>query len=45
MPSYAHGAWDTALIGRTIGANLERTARSASPTREALVVLRARASG
>jgi fatty-acyl-CoA synthase len=25
MPSYAHGAWDTALLGRTIGADLEHT--------------------
>jgi fatty-acyl-CoA synthase len=27
MPSYAHGAWDTALLGHTIGADLERTAQ------------------
>src|SRR4051794_22981659 len=25
MPSYAHGAWDEALLGRTIGADLELT--------------------
>src|SRR3954447_14045715 len=25
MPSYAHGAWDKALLGRTIGADLEHT--------------------
>src|SRR3954470_11991477 len=25
MPSYAHGAWETALLGRTIGADLEHT--------------------
>ncbi len=36
MPSYAHGAWDTALIGRTIGADLERTAQRFGE-REALV--------
>src|SRR6476659_8358185 len=36
MPSYAHGAWDTALIGRTIGADLERSAQRFGE-REALV--------
>jgi fatty-acyl-CoA synthase len=36
MPSYAHGAWDEALLGRTIGADLERTAQRFGE-REALV--------
>src|SRR5689334_7557960 len=36
MPSYAHVAWDVALIGRTIGADLERTAQRYGE-REALV--------
>jgi fatty-acyl-CoA synthase len=36
MPSYAHGAWDEALLGRTIGGDLERTAQRFGE-REALV--------
>jgi fatty-acyl-CoA synthase len=36
MPSYAHGAWDEALLGRTIGADLERTTQRFGE-REALV--------
>jgi fatty-acyl-CoA synthase len=34
--AYAHGAWDTPLLGRTIGADLERTA-ARFPDRDALV--------
>ena len=35
-PAYAHGASSTALLGETIGANLERTV-AAHPDREAIV--------
>ena len=37
LPSYAHGAVDTPLLGETIGANLDRTI-ARFPDDDALVV-------